>query len=74
MISEITVEIPDIHCKHCAERIALTLKYLAGVETSNVNFSSKNAIIKHDPRIITRQKIVLSLQHLGFQAFLASVS
>ena len=37
----IEYEIENIHCKKCAEKIELALKYTAGIETSEVNLAKK---------------------------------
>ncbi|MHA1304938.1 MAG: cation transporter [Candidatus Heimdallarchaeaceae archaeon] len=73
MKEEIVICIPDIHCSKCASNIATVLKYLEGIESSKILFESKMAKVVLDTAIINRRKIVDSLVHLGFKAYLSAV-
>ncbi|MHA1115939.1 MAG: heavy-metal-associated domain-containing protein [Candidatus Heimdallarchaeum aukensis] len=71
---ELTIAIPDIHCKNCAKTIAITLKYLEGIMDSNVDFQAKNVKVRLNPSIINRKKVVRSLNYLGFKAYISIIS
>lgn len=66
----IEYEIENIHCKKCAEKIELALKYTAGIETSEVNLAEKQVKVKIDPFQITSSKIKMMLIALGFSAMI----
>ena len=66
----IEYEVEDIHCKKCAEKIELALKYTAGIETSEVNLEEKHVKVKIDPFKITSSKIKMMLIALGFSAMI----
>ncbi|UJG44286.1 MAG: heavy-metal-associated domain-containing protein [Candidatus Heimdallarchaeum endolithica] len=71
---ELTIAVPDIHCKNCAKTIATTLKYLEGITDSTVDFQAKNVKVKLNPTIINRNKVVRSLNYLGFKAYIRIIS
>ena len=66
----IEYEVENIHCKKCAEKIKLALKYTAGIESSEVNLTEKQVKVKIDPFQITSSKIKMMLIALGFSAMI----
>ncbi len=68
----LTVEynIPDIHCKKCADKIALALQFTAGISSTNVNLENHHATVQIDPTIINGTKIKAMLGALGFNAMI----
>ena len=67
---KIEYEIENIHCKRCAEKIELALKYTAGIETSEVDFEEKQVTVEINPFQITSLKIKMMLVALGFSAMI----
>jgi copper chaperone CopZ len=63
-------EIPDMHCTNCARKISLTLGFLSGIDSSEVNFQQKKAIVEINPAKISQNKIKLIIIALGFSALL----
>ena len=70
MILTVEYNIPDIHCKHCANKIALALQYTAGVSSSKVNLETHNATVHIDPMVISGMRIKAMLVALGFTAMI----
>ncbi len=70
---EIIIAIPDIHCNKCASNIKTALNYMSGVISAQVDFDNKQAKVIHNPLVVNRNKVVDSIVHLGFQAYLAVV-
>ncbi|MFW9852466.1 MAG: heavy-metal-associated domain-containing protein [Candidatus Thorarchaeota archaeon] len=67
---KIEYEVENIHCKKCAEKIELALKYTAGIETSEVDLEGKQVKVEIDPFQITSLKIKMMLIALGFSAMI----
>jgi copper chaperone CopZ len=70
MTQNLVYDIPDMHCKKCANVIKLALDYTAGVEKTEIKFSDRNAIVSIDPKIISKKKIKAIIIALGFSAML----
>ena len=70
MLLTVEYDIPDIHCKKCADKIALVLKYTAGVSSSEVSLENHHATVKLDPHVISGVKIKAMLVALGFSAMI----
>lgn len=68
MKQTISIEIEDIHCSKCARKISLALEYTAGVESSEVDFKEKQAIVKIENLIVSSSKIKAMIVALGFSA------
>jgi copper chaperone CopZ len=70
MILTVEYNIPDMHCKKCAKKISLALKFTAGVSSTNVDLEKHHATVTIDPSIITGSKIKAMLGALGFNAMI----
>ncbi len=70
MILTVEYNIPDMHCKKCAEKISLALQFTAGVSSTIVNLESLHATVQIDPLIINGTKIKAMLGALGFNAMI----
>jgi Cu+-exporting ATPase len=47
-MEKLTFNIPDLHCKGCAERSANILERVDGVQTASVTFDDKSAEVEYD--------------------------
>ena len=63
-------DIPDLHCKNCANAIKQSLSLTAGVEDVKINLEEKNASVTIDTKRITNKKIKAIIIALGFSAML----
>ena len=70
MTQFLVYDIPDLHCKRCANVIKQALGFTAGVETIEIKFIERNALVSIDPKIISRKKIKAIIIALGFSAML----
>ena len=70
MRQTISLEISDIHCTKCAKKIALALEQTAGVESSEVDYSGKQATVNIENLIVSSFKIKTMIVALGFSAML----
>lgn len=55
-------------CATCAAGIEATVGKLRGVESADVSFPTKDAVIRYDPAQISSGKIVSSINATGFKA------
>ena len=70
MTQDLVLDIPDIHCKICANIIKKALGFTAGVETIEINFDERNASVYINPERITSKKIKTIVIALGFSAMI----
>lgn len=70
MTQDLVLDIPDIHCKICANIIKKALGFTAGVETIEINFEERNASVSINPERITSKKIKNIVIALGFSAMI----
>jgi Cu+-exporting ATPase len=65
---EIILQILGMHCAACATSIESGLKRLDGIIAVNVNFASKEAIVKFDEDKVTLDKIKATIKRGGYEA------
>ncbi len=65
---EIVLQILGMHCAACATGIESGLKRLDGIIAVNVNFASKEAIVKFDEDKVTLDKIKATVKRGGYEA------
>lgn len=68
MNQDLVFDIPNIHCKICANIIKQALYFTAGVEEIETSFEEGNAIVSIDTELITSKKIKTMIIALGFSA------
>ena len=56
MTQQLVYDIPDMHCKKCANVLKLALGFTAGVEKTEISLEKLNASISIDPKIISKNK------------------
>ena len=65
---EIILQILGMHCAACATGIESGLKRLDGIIAVNVNFASKEAIVKFDEDKVSLDKIKATIKRGGYEA------
>lgn len=70
MNQDVVFDIPDIHCKICANIIKQALHFTAGVEKIETSFEERNASVSIDTELITSKKIKTMIIALGFSAMI----
>lgn len=60
--------IDGMHCESCAVDIKETLEETAGVESADVTFSGKTAVVDFDENTVQQQTLVKKIQDLGYTA------
>ena len=62
--------IDGMHCESCAVDIKETLEETAGVQSADVTFSGKTAVVNFDENTVQQQTLVKKIQDLGYTATL----
>jgi Cu+-exporting ATPase len=62
------LHISGMHCDSCAALIKDTLEETAGVESADVNFGGKTAVVQFDDNVVQQQTLVKKIQDLGYNA------
>ena len=70
MILTVEYNIPDMHCKKCANKISLALQFTAGVSSAKINIDDHHATVQIDPMIITGTRIKAMIIALGYNAMI----
>ncbi|HEV2765683.1 MAG TPA: cation transporter [Pyrinomonadaceae bacterium] len=60
--------IKGMHCDSCAADIKETLEETAGVQTADVTFSGKTAVVEFDDGVVQQATLIKKIQDLGYQA------
>ncbi len=63
----ITLKIAGMTCAMCAKTIEANLKSLPGVIDVSVNLTNETAFVKYDPSIITLEKIIETIENIGYK-------
>lgn len=62
--------INGMHCESCAVDIKETLEGTAGVQSADVTFNGKTAVVDFDENTVQQQTLVKKIQDLGYTATL----
>ena len=65
---EVVLQILGMHCTACATGIESGLKRLDGVIEANVNFATKEAVVRFDEDKVTLDKIKAAVKRGGYEA------
>lgn len=68
-IRDVTFHIDGLSCRHCAERVATTLRSLPGILSVAVRFSTETAHVCHDARVTHEREIISSMAQQGHWLF-----
>ncbi len=60
--------IDGMHCESCAADIKETLEETTGVESADVTFSGKTAVVRFDENTVQEKTLVKKIQDLGYTA------
>ena len=60
--------IQGMHCDSCAVDIKETLEETAGVESADVTFNGKTAVVEFDAEVVQQSTLVKKIQDLGYTA------
>lgn len=65
---EVVLQILGMHCPACAEGISTGLARIDGVIKANVNFATKEAIVRFDADRVNLEKIKATIKRGGYEA------
>jgi copper chaperone CopZ len=60
--------IKGMHCDSCASLIKETLEETNGVESADVSFGGKTAVVSFDQNAVQQKTIIKKIQDLGYNA------
>ena len=63
-----TLEVKGMTCKHCEAAVERVLKNTPGVTTVAVDRLNNSAVVEWDETKSTREKLVAAVNDLGYQA------
>ncbi|MDA1069149.1 MAG: heavy metal-associated domain-containing protein, partial [Verrucomicrobia bacterium] len=64
--SELVVSIPTMDCAACAVGIQGELKKIEGIDSAQITYGNKQAVIVYNSQIIEEQKILEAIKATGF--------
>lgn len=70
---ELIIPITGMHCANCANTVGRSLKRLPGVEAVNVSYANERAIVTYDPKQVTPEQVIQTIESIGYGAALAKV-
>ncbi|PYS84943.1 MAG: hypothetical protein DMF67_02840 [Acidobacteria bacterium] len=60
--------IDGMHCESCAALIKETLEETAGVNSADVTFGGKTAVVSFDENTVQQTTLIKKIQDIGYQA------
>lgn len=63
----------ELTCPSCVAKIEKALKNVPGVEDAKVFFNTGRIEVQHDPALATPQKLVDTVQSVGYQARVSAI-
>ncbi|MBO9392889.1 heavy metal translocating P-type ATPase [Caldilinea sp.] len=72
-IKELIIPITGMHCANCANTVGRGLKRLPGIEAVNVSYANERAIVTYDPKQVTPEQVIKTIESIGYGAALAEV-
>ncbi len=63
---EITLNVPDVSCEHCVKTVSGALGALPGVDSVNVDVTSKTVSLRYEPNQVTLERIEETLDEAGY--------
>lgn len=66
--ARVFIAVEGMHCDSCAAGIRVTLRRTSGVISAEVSYQRKEAVVDYDPEKITPNKIVETINNLGYKA------
>lgn len=60
--------IEGMHCDACAGLIKDTLEETAGVQSAEVNFGGKTAVVDFDENVVQQKTLIKKIQDIGYNA------
>lgn len=68
----VVIGVEGMYCDSCAAGIKSMLKRTSGVVAADVSYQRKEAVVDYDPEKITPEKIVETINNLGYKAKIKS--
>ena len=65
--------IKGMHCDSCAALIKETLEETAGVESADVTFGGKTAVVEFDDNVVRQQTLIKKIQDVGYTATVGDI-
>jgi copper chaperone CopZ len=62
------LHIDGMHCDSCAALIKDTLEETAGVQSADVNFGGKTAVVDFDEEVVQQKTLIKKIQDIGYNA------
>jgi copper chaperone CopZ len=63
-----------MHCESCVAEIKEALEETAGVQSADVTFKRKTAVVDFDERTVQQQTLLKKIQDLGYTATVSGES
>ncbi len=65
-MKEITMQLEDLSCPVCAQKVTDALKKMPGMESVDVSFNTGRAKVKFDPDRLSQDQIKNTVEKLGY--------
>jgi len=62
------LKVDGMTCGGCVDRVKTMLKENKGIKSTEVSLEPGQAVVKFDPALISKEKIIASINQLGFAA------
>ncbi len=62
-----TLAVTGMGCASCASNIERKLKGMDGIQSANVSFTSRQATIEYNPKVVTLEKMQAEVAKIGYQ-------
>lgn len=67
-LSQTTVQVGGMTCGACTSAVEGAFKNVAGIKSFSISLLAERAVLEHDPKIISAEKIAETIEDTGFDA------
>ena len=68
-MTQISLQVPEVHCDHCKTSIEGAVSQLAGIETVDVAISEASVSVEYDEDTIDLERIKSTIEEQGYAVF-----
>lgn len=68
-MTQISLQVPEVHCNHCKTSIEGAVSQLPGIETVDVAISEASVSVEYDEDTIDLGKIKSAIEEKGYAVF-----
>lgn len=66
-MNDVTLDVPDISCKHCKSSIEAAVEPMEGVSNATVTIDARTVDVSFDPATVDLESIITAIEDQGYE-------